>query len=428
VLGVPRERFSSPALRSSRTDLNPSLKGNAGISLLKTKHRFAMRDLLLVGQVAVCFVLVFGCILSLQGLQRAITQPLGFDPQNVTTAAVELGSAGYSEAQGKLFQQRLAESLRSLPGVTSVAYANSLPLSVDQSTTSVESTEEPGKTGRRRAQANYYEVSPGLLPTLRVPLLRGRDFNEHDNAHAPLVAVVNESFARKIFNTNDPIGKTFRYGPQSPPIQVIGLVRDGKYVSLTEAPDAAFFGCILQTYNPTTTLVVRSLTSAAALAPQIAKRIRALDPKLPVYGAGNLESMLGFAMFPMRAAALALSAFGALALLLTVTGIYGLVDYSVVRRTREFGIRIAVGARAFELLRLMLGRLLVLVSVGLAVGVILAFAAGAALSAVIYTTSPTNPILLVGVLLALLVSALLASWKPVLRGLRVNPVSALRCE
>jgi ABC-type antimicrobial peptide transport system permease subunit len=303
-----------------------------------------------------------------------------------------------------------------------------LPLSIDQSTTTVESTDNPDKTGRQRAQANWYNVSPGFLETLRVRLLRGRDFNEHDSEHAPLVAIVNQTFARRIFKTNDPIGKTFRYGPQSPPIQVIGLVQDGKYVSLTEAPDSVVFRCILQDYNPTTTVAVRSLTPVTAMLPQIRKRIKSLDPKLPVYATGSLQNMLGFAMFPMHAAAIALSAFGALALLLTATGIYGLVDYSVARRTREFGIRIAVGARTSELLRLMLGRLMLLVSAGLALGVILAFAAGPALSAIIYSTSPRDPILLFAVLLALLAAAILSFWKPVLRGLHVDPVNALRCE
>ena len=417
-----------PALRSSRTDLNPLLKGSSGVALFKPRHRVAMRDLLLVGQVAFCFVLVFGCTLSLQGLQRAITLPLGFDPQSATTAAVDLGSAGYSEEKGRLFQKRIAENLRALPGVTSVAYANSLPLSIDQSTTTAERTDEPDKEGRQRPHANWYDISPGLLSTLRVPLLQGRDFTEHDSEHAPTVAIVNQTFARKILGTADPIGKTFRYGPKSPPIQVVGLVADGKYVSLTEAPDPAVFRCILQDYNPTTTFVVRSRRSATALVPQIRKQIAALNPRLPVYGAGSLGEMLGFALFPMHAAAIALSAFGVLALLLTITGIYGLVDYSVARRTRELGIRIAVGARSIEVLRLLLGKLMILVSAGLAIGVLLAFAAGPALSAIIYTTSPRDPALLLGVLIALLAAALLSSWRPVLRGLRVNPVSALRCE
>ena len=210
--------------------------------------------------------------------------------------------------------------------------------------------------------------------------------------------------------------------------RVTALITNGKYVSLTEAPTIAVFRCILQEYNPTTAFVVRSRQPAAALLPLIRKQIAASDPRLPVYGAGSLENMLGFAMFPMHAAAIALSGFGMLAFVLTVTGIYGLVDYSVARRTRELGIRIAIGAHPLEVLRLLLSRVMLLVSTGLVLGSLLALAAGPALSAIIYTTSPRDPVLLLGVLIALLAAALLSSSRPVLRGLRVNPVSALRCD
>jgi ABC-type antimicrobial peptide transport system permease subunit len=258
--------------------------------------------------------------------------------------------------------------------------------------------------------------------------LRGRDFNEHDDEHAPLVAVVNQTFARQIFGTEDPVGKTFRYGSGSPSVQVVGLVKDGKYVSLTEAPDPVIFRCMLQEYNTTTLFAVRSHNASASIVAAIRNQIRDLDPKLPVYGMGSLGTMLGFAMFPMHAAAIALSAFGVLALVLTMTGIYGLVDYSVARRTREIGIRIAVGARPVRLLRLLLGKLILLVSVGILFGGLLSFAAEPVLSAVIYTTSPRDPALLAGVLVLMLVVTLLAASRPVVRGLGVDPVSALRFE
>ncbi len=267
-----------------------------------------------------------------------------------------------------------------------------------------------------------------LLETLRVPLLRGRDFSEHDNERAPRVAIVNQTFARKVLGTENPVGRTFRSGPKAPPVQVIGLVANGKYGSLTEAPDPVIFRPILQDYDSTTVFVVRSRNSAAAMVPLIRKQIAAIDPKLPVYGAGSLDDMLGFAMFPMHAAAIALSAFGVLALLLTVTGIYGLVAYAVARRTRELGIRIAVGASSLQLLRLVLGKLLTLVAAGLALGLLLALAVGPALTAVIYTTSPRDPVLLIEVLVVLLAAALLSCSKPVLRALRIDPISALRCE
>lgn len=416
----------APALRALRTDSNSLLKGGMGVQLWKANRRLAMRDLILIVQTAFSFVLVFGCIVALQGLQKALTMQLGFEQRNVAVGAVDLGSAGYSEAQGRLFQKRVADTLRSLPGIDSVSYANSLPLSIDQSSTRVERTDEVEQPGRSWQRANYYQVAPGLLKTLQVPLLRGRDFDEHDSEHAPPVAIVNQAFAHAVLQTDDPVGKTFRYGPKSPAIRIIGLVADGKYVSLTEAPDPVVFRCILQDYNPTTTFVVRSRQSAASVVADLRRRIHTLDSKLPLYGTGSLESMLGFALFPMHAAAIALSAFGGLALVLTMTGIFGLVDYAVARRTRELGIRIAIGAQWAEILWQITGKLAVLVCAGLGAGLAMVLALAPALSAVVYTTSPRDPVLLTAVSILLVAAALIASCKPVLRALRVDPVRALR--
>jgi predicted permease len=419
----------APALHSSRADLTGLLKGGTGLSVLKTRHRFALRDFLVAAEVAFCFVLVFGCVLSLRGLQRALTLPLGFQPDNVATVAFDLGLAGYDPAQGREFQQRAVDSLQSLPGVVSAAYANSVPLSIDQSSTTVESVDRPPSTrGRDQASATWYDASPGVLRTLGIPLLSGRDFDDHDNEHAPPVAIVNQAFVQQIMQVPEPIGKTFRYGPKTDPIRIVGVVADGKYVSLTEAPRPALFRPILQQYNSTTTIVVRSQLPASALVEQLRKQIAALDPRLPVYGAGGLTDMLGFALFPMHAAAIALSAFGLLALILAVTGIHGLVAYAVARRTRELGIRIALGARSSQVLRLVLGKLAWLVLAGIVVGLGLSLAAGRALSSIIYGTSTGDPVLLAMVLGLVLLAAAASSWRPALRALRTEPTTALRYE
>ena len=419
----------APALHSSRADLTGLLKGGTGVAVLRTRYRFALRDLLVAAEVAFCFVLLFGCILSLRGLQRALTLPLGFESQNVATAASELGLAGYTPAQGQQFQQRVLDSIRSLPGVVSVAYANSVPLSIDQSSTRVESVDRPSaQKGRNQASATIYDASPGFLGTLGIPLLSGRDFDQHDNEHAPAVAIVNRAFVQQIMQVGDATGKTFHYGPGSPPIRIVGVVADGKYVTLTESPRPALFRCALQHYNSTTTFVVKSSLPATAMVEQIRKRIAALDPRLPIYGAGGLSDMLGFALFPMHAAAIALSAFGLLALILAVTGIHGLVAYAVARRTREIGIRIALGARSSEVLRLVLGRLAWLVLAGIVLGLVLSLSAGPALAYVIFGTSPRDPILLATVLALVLVAAVVSSWRPALRALRTEPTTALRYE
>jgi ABC-type antimicrobial peptide transport system permease subunit len=228
--------------------------------------------------------------------------------------------------------------------------------------------------------------------------------------------------------TDDPVGKTFRYGFGGPRVLVVGLVQDGKYRSLSEAPRPALFRPILQNYNSTTTLIVRSNRPAGIVIQQIRKAIAGMDNRLPLYGTGSLVSMLGFALFPMQAAAVALGAFGVLALVLAVTGIHGLVAYAVAQRTRELGIRIAIGATSGDVLRAILGRLGLLISGGLAAGFLLALGAGQILESVVYGASPRDPVLLLLVMILLLCAAAFSCWRPALRALRTDPIAALRYE
>jgi predicted permease len=417
-----------PAVQLSKTDVSGLLKGGSGFIVLKQRFRFALRDVFVTAEVALCFVLVFASILSLRALQHALTDSIGFRPEGVTTAAVDLGLAGYEQAQGMAFQQRLLTALQELPGVDQAAVSNSIPLSLDQSSTSVEAADRPHERGHNAGSASYYQVSPGFFATLGIRLLSGRDFNQHDNHDGPRVAVVNQAFARQIMHTENPVGKTFREGFGGPLNEVTGLVEDGKYVSLAESPQPAVFWPGAQRYNPTTTIVVKSRRPAAEVLEQIRKLIATRDPRIPMYGTGTLEGMLGFALVPMHAAALALSAFGVLALILAVTGIHGLVAYSVARRTRELGIRIAVGARPSEVLRLILGRLAVLVALGLAAGIVLSLAAEKTLSAVIYGVSARDPGLLLLVVGVLMIAAGVSSWRPARRALHTDPMAALRYD
>ncbi len=418
-----------PAVQLSKTNLNGLLKGGSGFVVLKQRFRFALRDLFVTAEVALCFVLVFASILSLSALQHTLTMSIGLQPEGVTTAALDLGLAGYAEApQGMAFQQRLLTALQELPGVDQTAVSNSMPLSLDQSSATVEAADRPHERGHNAGSASYYQVSPGFFATLGIRLLSGRDFITHDNQDGPRVAVVNQAFARQIMHTENPVGKTFREGFGGPLDEVIGLVEDGKYVSLAEDPRPALFWPGSQRYNSTTTIVVKSRRPAAEVLGQVRKLIATMDPRIPMYGAGTLESMLGFALVPMHAAALALSAFGILALILAITGIHGLVAYSVARRTRELGIRIAIGARPWEVLRLILGRLAVLVAVGLGAGIVLALAAGQTLSAVIYGASARDPGLLLTLVIVLIIAAGISSWRPARRALRTDPMAALRYE
>jgi len=416
----------APARQASRVDPNAALKGTDGVRL--SGRRWALRDALVVLQVALCFILVFACVVALRGLQQTFTMPLGFDPRGVAVAGIDLGLAGYAEEQGRAFQQRARESLSGLPGVEAVAYANSLPLSADQSATTVSPEFEPrSATAGIRGVASY-QVSPGFLRVLGVRQLAGRDFEMRDRRDAPLVAIVNETFARRVLQTTDAVGKSFRYGQSAQLVEVVGIVEDGKYTTLTEAPRPVVFQPILQRYNSTTMLVVRSRLPEEQMAGEMRRAIAALDPTLPVHGAGSLQQFLRFAWFPSRAAAIALTAFGILAVLLAATGIYGLVAYAVARREREIGIRLAVGASRFDVVRLILSRVLVAVGAGAALGSVMALATGPVLARVVYQASPRDPGVILAVFLILIAIGVGACWAPLRRSLRVDPMKAVRSE
>ena len=416
---------SAPAWRAAKTDANSVLKGAATSSV---RRRLAFRDVLVVLQVALCFVLVTTCLISLRGLQQSLKMRLGFEPQGVSVVAFDLGLAGYSEEKGRAFQQRVLDAVKQLPGVRSAAYSNSVPLSIDQSTTTVFPGDKPALRPSEGTSANYYEVSPGYFETIGTKLLAGRDFNWHDDAKAPRVAIVNRAFGRQVLHSESAAGKRFRQGPKGSLVEVAGVVEDGKYQSLTESQQPAVFWPMLQNYNGTTTLEVRSSIPAAQMVREMRQAVAGLDPELPLYGTGSVDQMLGFAFFPTHAAAIALSAFGVLAIMLAVTGIHGLVSYAVARRVREIGIRMAVGARPSQVLRLVLGRTMALLAVGSAIGLVASLAAGQVLASVVYGASSRDPRTLLAVLATIVVLGLISSWTPTRRALGIDPIAALRCE
>jgi len=416
---------SAPAWRASRTDPNAALRG---ASATWGRSRLAFRDLLVVVQVALCFVLVSASFLSLRGLQQALKMNLGFQPERVATAAFELNLAGYSEERGRAFQQQVLQAIQQLPGVQSASYSNSVPLSIDQSSTGVFPADKPDLRPSDRVGVTFYQVSPGFFATLGTKLLAGHEFTWHDDAKSRQVAIVNLAFAKRVLHTDNAVGKRFRGGVMGPVAEVIGVVEDGKYGSLTESQEAAVFWSILQSYNSTTTIEVKSSLSAMQMVSEIRQAIARLDPELPLYGVGSLEHMLGFAFFPTRAAAIALSAFGILAIMLAATGIHGLVAYAVSRRTHEIGIRMAVGARPVQVLRLVLGKTAALLVFGSLVGLTLALAVGQVISSIVYETQPRDPLMMVCVWVAIALLGLFASWAPARQAMRVDPMVALRYE
>jgi hypothetical protein len=274
----------------------------------------------------------------------------------------------------------------------------------------------------------YYQVSPGFLRTLGTRLLAGRDFDAGDRRGSPPVAIVNETFARRILKGPDVVGKRFRYGQGNSLVEVIGVVENGKYSTLTEEPRSVVFQPILQRYNSTTMVVVRSRLPEDQVVGELRRTIAALDAGLPIYGAGSLMQFLRLAWFPSRVAAVALTAFGILALVLAATGIHGLVAYSVARRQKEIGIRLAVGAGRADVLRLVLSRVMKALGAGAVLGFVLAFAAGPVLANVVYLASPRDPVVIAGVALLMLAVGAGSCWGPLCRSLRIDPLLAVRSE
>jgi predicted permease len=413
-----------PAQRAWRTDPNPALKGMPAGS----PRKWALRDLLLPVQVTLCCLLIMSSLVSLRGLQRALEIPLGFEPAGVAVAGFDLGLSRYMKPQGQAFQRATLDVVARMPGVTMAAFANSIPLSIDQSSNSVAPEGATDFRPSARINATVYEVSPGYFRTMGTRLLSGREFSWQDDEKALQVAIVNETLARKLFGRTDVVGRRFLGGGSGGRTEVIGVVQNGKYMNLTEEPRPALFRAATQVYNGTTVLIARTSAPESQTAAQMRQVLATRDATLAVYGVGSLSQMLGFAYFPARAATIALSVFGILAIMLAATGIYGMAAYAISRRRREIGIRMAIGAQPRQILRVVLGRTSALLLAGSIAGFFLGLAAEPLLANVVYQASLNDPLVMVSVALAMAVVAVFAAFGPARRALKIDPVDALRQE
>jgi predicted permease len=390
------------------TDASSAMKGQT----TSASGRLSLsRDVLLPVQLAICSILVVASLVAVRGLARSMHAPLGFDPNGVAVAGFDLSLGRYGEVRGRAFQERTFEAIANLPGVETASYSSSVPLSIDQSTTAIYSGETTDFRPKNRHGATFYMVSPGYFRTVGTKFLTGRDFTVQDNTKAPQVAIVNRTLARRVVGTEQAVGRRFRLSAKII-VEIIGVVEDGKYETLTEAPKETVYYPILQTYSSTTLLLARTRRPEAELAAEMRKAIDRLDPNLAVYGAGGLREMLGLVYLPMRASVITLGAFGILALMLCLTGIYGLAAYSVSRRTREIGIRMALGARPAQVLNSVFGRLATLVAIGALTGIVLGTVAARILAGVVFEADPRDPIVILGSILTLAaVTVTMPNWR-----------------
>ena len=412
-----------PARYALNADPALHLKGPA---TPRSGRRWAARDILLPVQIALCCVLVTASLVAVRGLMRSFGTPLGFRPDGAAVIGYDVGLAGYKEDQGRVFEQRALEAVAHLPGVESATYSSSVPLSIDQSSTTVYSENTTDFHPRNSHSARYYYVAPGYFQTAGTRVLAGREFTAQDKLNAPLVAIVNRTFARTVIGAADAVGRRFRLGPGGSVYQIVAIAEDGKYETLTETPKPAVFFPSLQNYSSTIVLMARSRRPESELAAEMREAIGRLDPHLAVYGVGSLHQMLGLVYLPMHAAAIALGAFGVLALMLSVTGIYGLAAYTVSRRVREIGIRVAIGARPAQVLRLIFARTGILVAIGAAAGLALGMAGATLMASIVYQASSRDPVVIGAAAIAIAGVGLAAACGPARRALRIDPVQALR--
>ena len=410
----------APARQAWRADPNTMLKGDSP----HRGGRLALRDVLVAAQVAICCALVACCFVSIRGLNRAFSMPIGIQPRGVAVAAFDLDLARYGKDDGRQFQRRALDAVAQIPGVMSAAFANTIPLNPDESSTNVFREDTTDRRPGNGIHAAYYMVSPGYFRTMGTRLLFGRDFTWHDEGKAG-IAIVNERLARELTGSANAVGRRFR-GYRGEMQEIVGVVEDGKYETLTENPDGAIFWASTQTYMGTTLILARSALPEAALAAEMREAIAPLDPHLPLYSVGAASQLLGLAFLPSRAAVGALTVFGVLALALAITGIYGLAAYAVSRRVREIGIRVAVGAGPLEVLACVLRRMGLLVAIGSAAGLVLAWLAGSVLGSVVYQASSHDPLVLAATAVTLAAAGLGASVGPARRALSIEPSRALR--
>jgi predicted permease len=415
-----------PARQIWQTDPNQTMKAAGGT--VSGARRLALRDILLIVQIALCCLLVTASFVSLQGLRRTYSMPLGIDPNGVVLASLDTNLAGYKDDQVGAVQKRLLDAVANIPGVSIAAYSNTTPLSVNQSNTGIYAPETTDfSSSNTKFNASYFEVSPNYFAAAGTRLLFGRAFTEHDDKHAPDVAIVNQTFARKLFGTDNAVGKRYA-NSATRSTEIVGVVEDGKYGTLTEDPTPAVFWPTAQSPDNDTVLIVRSNRSAAEMVPAVRQAIASVDNGLPTFQLGPWSDALLMVTFPARAATIALSVLGALAAMLAVTGIFGLASYTVSKRMRELGIRVALGAQTGQVLRAALQRTAILLGAGSIAGLALGFAASKLLASIVYQATASDPFVILAVALTMALIGLVSAAFPARRALSVNPARLLRDE
>jgi predicted permease len=411
-----------PVRQIFKTDPNEAIKGATQTS---GARGWALRDVLLAAQIALCCVTVTAGFVSLRGMSKALTTDIGIQPRNATLTKFDLAEAAYTGESAAQFQQQLQQKLVQLPNVEAAAYSSGTPMTETDTTTIYKKETTEFRPSSQAFDAFVYNISPAYLAAAGTRLLAGRDFQPSDTAKTPLVAIVNQQFARSLFQTEDVVGRYFK-NRDGKLVQIVGMVSDGKYFLLSEDPQEAVYFPILQRPSLVTSVIVRTRADATGMASTVRKTVRDLDPAIAIRSSTPWTTALGFSFFPAQIATVSLGLFGAFGLLLSITGTFGLASYTVSKRMRELSIRVALGAQAREILEAALGRLMVMIGTGSVIGMSLGLATGRLLSHVVFQASAQDPSVFAAVLVTLLLTGLLAVAGPVRRALHADPAALLR--
>jgi predicted permease len=395
------------------------------------KLRLSVRDVLLVIQIAICAVLVTSSMVAIRGMLRSLQSNLGFEPRNAMTAGMNLSMAGYTGDTIPAFQRRIFDAMQTIPGVERVGLVNNYPPLVNTAANSVNAFRDETRDFSQSHVAAVpfrFEISPGYFDAAATGFVAGRDLTWRDDKSAPPVAVINREFANIMFGSvTAAVGRHFRLGDGTH-VQVVGVVQDGKYLALTESQRPAMFLPFLQSPSSIySTIVVRSHRDPEELATAMRRKVRELDAGLPIE-TETWRGLLDVVLFPARVATMALGVLGLMGAMLSITGIFGMAAYSVSKRLRELGIRMALGAKRSEVLEAALGRAVKLLAFGSVAGLLLGILATRVLASIVYQATPRDPLVLAGVVLAMALLGLVATWIPAQRALSVDPMILLREE
>lgn len=418
----------APALDLAKNNLAAVVReGGRGNSIGFRRNR--LRSALVIGEVALALTLLFTAGLLIRSFYRLQLSDPGFDARRVLSFRTDLPNVKYkNDDQVAAFYSRLLERIRSLRGVSSAGVAQNVPLSGDGYVLGVLQIGKPSLPRGTEPSVEYYAASSGYFPALRIPLKAGRYFDDHDDAAAPPVMIVDETFARRFYPGENPLGQRIQVTNGTKPGEIVGVVGDVREIGVDTANLPAVYQPAAQ--NPLRRMYfsVRAAADPAALIPGVRQVIREMDSDLPLDSVGTVDSRVAKSISMERFATVLTALFAGLALLLAMVGIYGALSYAVTQAAREIGIRIALGARGGVVLKMVLRHAAILVGVGFAIGLPAALGVGRLLAGALYKVKPEDPLTYVAVTLILLLTALAACVIPALRASRVDPLVALRLE